>query len=171
MSNFSFKIVVLGDGAVGKTSLIKRYIEGVFKSDYKVTLGVDIFKKAVTMNDKTVEASFWDFSGQSIFEKTRPNFYSEASGMILAFDLARLQSLTSIPKWKEECIKYTRAEIPALLVGCKSDLVDLRTVNDPTAQSVAKQLGLEYYPTSAKTGEGIKEVAEILIKKIIEKNT
>lgn len=171
LGTYSLKIVVLGDAAVGKTSLITRYVEGVFKNIYKVTLGVDIFKKSITIDGHQIDLSFWDFSGSSIFEKTRPNFYREASGMVLAFDLARLQSLTNIPKWKQECFEHAKSEIPALLVGCKSDLVDLRTVQDPTAHSVAKQLGFEYHATSAKTGEGIKDVAEILVRKIIGKNT
>ncbi|MFX1534226.1 MAG: Rab family GTPase [Promethearchaeota archaeon] len=168
MSDYSYKIVVLGDASVGKTSLVKRYVEGVFETSYKVTLGVDIFKKNTTIDDKNVEISFWDFSGSSIFEKMRPNFYREASGMILAFDLARLQSLTSIPKWKKECLDNVRKEIPAILVGCKEDLVDLRTVQDSDAKSFARQLGLEFYSTSAKTGSGIEHAADMLIKILLK---
>lgn len=143
------KIVVLGDAAVGKTSLIVRYVKGVFNPGYIITLGVNFFTQDVTIQDKTLRYIIWDTAGQERFGPVRKKYYLGARAAVLVFDLTNLQSFEHINFWIKE-IEGICGEIPMILVGNKADLNPV--VKQDAIQEFASRHNLTYIETSAKTG-------------------
>ncbi len=177
---FKFKIVVVGDGAVGKTSLIKRYTTDSFEKDYIATLGMQFSKYVVPVEGENVELLLWDLAGQESFSSLRDRFYKGSSGAIVVFSLAPedLESWEHIDKWLSN-IKEGCGRIPVILFGNKADKVDqnaLATPNYATSDVHVKKFAqdhgiIEYYKTSALTGQGVKEAFQALVFKLHQRAT
>jgi small GTP-binding protein len=151
-----FKVIIVGDGAVGKTTLATHFTYGKFIEYYKMTIGVDFFVKDVSIGDDMVKLQIWDTAGQERFAFIRPNYYQGTSGGLMVFDVNRRESFKSLDKWLKEV--YTNCgNIPLLLLGNKIDL-DMRQVKKSHAEKYAKKNNLPYYETSAKTGEQVFDV-------------
>ena len=161
------KVIVVGDGAVGKTTLATHFTYGNFIEAYKMTIGVDFFIKDVQIGDDVVKLQIWDTAGQERFAFIRPNYYQGTSGGLMVFDVNRLESFNNLDKWLEE-VTTNCGNIPLLLLGNKIDL-DMRQVKKSKAKKYAKKKKLPYYETSAKTGEQVfdvfSELATILYNK------
>ncbi|MFX1250818.1 MAG: Rab family GTPase [Promethearchaeota archaeon] len=146
------KIVVLGSEAVGKTSLLYRFVYNTFKTSYKATLGVDVLKK--TIEDLDVELSLWDFSGQKIFEKLRTQYYSEAEGALLVFDVTRRETFEAVNTWLDEAKTHTGDDnLPIIVLANKTDLKPIQEVFDKQME----ELSIKIIKTSAKTGENVEK--------------
>ena len=143
------KIVVVGDAAVGKTSLIVRYVKGVFNPGYIITLGVNFFTQDVTLEEKTLRYVIWDTAGQERFGPVRKKYYLGARAALLVFDLTNLQSFEHIDFWIKE-VEGICGEIPMILVGNKADLKPV--VKHDAIQEFAAKHNLNFIETSAKTG-------------------
>lgn len=153
MTTAKFKILLLGDGNVGKTSLIMRFTTGRFKETYKATIGTDIFQKTIDNKDLQI----WDLSGQSHFKNIRMKFYKRANGSLLVFDLTNPISFDNLENWIEEAQEVT-GDIPTVLVGNKKDLEHLIQLNMiEKVKNFAKSKGLEFVFTSARNGENVEE--------------
>jgi small GTP-binding protein len=161
--NRLYKICIVGDGAVGKTTILHQYVDDKFVEDTKVTIGTNLFIKRITLPNKNVQITLqiWDLGGQERFFAVRPNFYAGAHGIIYTFDLTRRFSLMNLTKWKEEIERVIKQK-PSILIGNKLDLVD-GDMNRP----ILKDEGLEtkeelcascYIETSAKENIGIDKV-------------
>lgn len=154
------KIVLLGDSAVGKTSLIRRFVLDSFDDSYITTIGTKITKKDVQI-DRTggrsaVTMMIWDVLGQQGYTGTQSMSYVGTQGAIFVFDLTRPESLASIASyWKPELAKVAGG-VPCLLVGNKVDLVGRRGVSDADVAKAADSLGARHFLSSAKTGEGVE---------------
>lgn len=152
------KILLLGDGAVGKTSLVHRFVEGVFEERYKATIGVDIFSKNVTTDGGTqLELQLWDLSGQAHFSAVRSKFYNKADGALLVFDLTNKKTFDNLNSWVNEASSGVGSEIPMFLLGNKVDLTDLIAVSDEEISSYSDTKGWKWSKSSAKTGENVEE--------------
>ncbi|MHA2295331.1 MAG: Rab family GTPase [Candidatus Hodarchaeales archaeon] len=162
-----YKILLLGDGAVGKTSLVYRYVHAQFQQTYKATLGTDIFAKTVELPSGPVELQIWDLSGQAHFSAIRSKFYQKANGGLLVFDLTNETTLNNCPKWIKEVTTAVGEEISLYLVGNKLDLTDLRSVSDDKIQQYATSAGLEYSLASAKSGDNVELVFTKVAEKIV----
>lgn len=166
-----FKVIIVGDGAVGKTTLATHFTYGRFIEYYKMTIGVDFFIKDVQIGDDMVKLQIWDTAGQERFAFIRPTYYSGTSGGLMVFDVNRSESFKSLDKWIAE-VRTNCGDIPLLLLGNKIDL-DMRQVKKSQAEKYAKKNDLLYYETSAKTGEQVfdvfSELANILYTKYKEK--
>ncbi|MFX1465739.1 MAG: Rab family GTPase [Promethearchaeota archaeon] len=166
-----FKIVVVGDGAVGKTTLATHFAYGKFIEYYKMTIGVDFFVKDVLIGNNVIKLQIWDTAGQERFAFIRPTYYSGASGGLMVFDVNRIESFKSLDKWLKE-VHTNSGKIPLILLGNKIDL-DIRQVKKSQAENYAKKNDLLYYETSAKTGEKVfdvfSELANILYTRYKEK--
>ncbi|MFX1410349.1 MAG: GTP-binding protein [Promethearchaeota archaeon] len=164
--DFLFKSIVVGDGGVGKTALTLRFSKGFFTEDYKMTIGVDFHVKTITI--ETVEGpiksklQIWDTGGQERFSSIRPMYYRGSLGALLIFDLTNSASFEHLPQWIEEIRTNVKNEIPLLLVGNKSDLVNERVVSIEEINSFTRNFNLYYMETSAKTGEGVGDCFYIL---------
>ncbi len=170
--DFLFKIVVLGEGAVGKTAIVTRFSHGFFRTDYKTTIGSQFAVKNVdiTKADQshvTVKLQIWDVAGQSRFQILRPMYYRGSSGGILVFDVTRRRTFIVLEEWLDELFKAIGKKIPLVLVANKTDLPD-RVVEPSEGREFADSHNMPYLESSAKTGEGIIDIfgdlAEVLVK-------
>ena len=170
--DFLFKIVVLGEGAVGKTAIVTRFSHGFFRTDYKTTIGSQFAVKNVdiTKSDQshvTVKLQIWDVAGQSRFQILRPMYYRGSSGGLLVFDVTRRRTFIVLEEWLDELYKAIGKNIPLVLVANKTDLPD-RVVEPSEGREFADAHGMPYLESSAKTGEGIVDIfghlAEVLVK-------
>ncbi|MFX0043062.1 MAG: Rab family GTPase [Candidatus Hodarchaeota archaeon] len=165
---FVFKITVIGDGAVGKTSLIKKYTQGSFQKDYIKTLGAQFSKYDEEIEGDNCKLFFWDIAGQDEFNFMRPTFYKGSKAAIIVFSHASGEevSFEHIPQWHDDIIKYC-GDLPIVLFGNKIDLVKEDELEDEKAQEVVKERNfLGYYRTSAKTGSGVYKAFQAIIKEL-----
>lgn len=175
---YGFKVVVIGDGAVGKTSLIKKYTQGSFKKEYIATLGTQFSKYEEEINGDKVELFLWDIAGQEQFQALRQRFYIGSAGAIIVFSLDPEQSRSyeHVPRWLDDLKKHC-GNIPIVLFGNKIDLVEdgslegnpiLPTVDANVVQFAKENRFLGYYKTSALTGQGVTDAFKALVKKLYQ---
>jgi len=165
---FIFKVIVVGDAAVGKTSLMFRFVHGSFAKDYKMTIGVNFATKLLKLDDGTnVKLSIWDTAGQERFHFLLPSYYDGSSGGLIVFDVTRRESFTNLPKWIDQ-VRGKVNNAPLLLIGNKADLEDLRAVQTEEARQFATQHGLVYTETSAKDGTNVNDVFAALTQFMTE---
>ncbi len=153
---YVLKVCVVGDGAVGKTSLIIRYTEGHFRESYIMTVGTSFAVKELNFGDTLVRLQLWDLAGQPHFSSVRPVFYRGAAGVILVYDVTRRRTFEAIPEWFSEVSQVT-GTVPTVLLANKVDLVDQRQATTEEGMAYAQQLGWGYFETSAKEGQGVTD--------------
>ncbi len=165
---YKFKIILAGEGAVGKTTLINRFITGTFSGDYKATIGVAIFSKRIMYNGNDVSLQIWDIAGQTLFKEFRKKFFTQARGAILVFDVTVPQTLDSLHTWIDD-IHGVTGEIPLILLGNKVDLTNLTAITSEEIDeflSSHSNIGANFL-TSALTGEKVEESFSNLISLMI----
>lgn len=169
---YIFKIVLLGDPGVGKSSLITRFVHNRFQASYLMTIGVDILSKQlfVERERKSTDSLgepikdevlflISDIGGQERFASVREKFYRGARGCFLVFDLTRSNTLTSIKEWQKG-LEGVEEDVIYFLIGNKADLKEQIAVSDESIEAIAKELNLpkdSFFITSAKTGEKVEE--------------
>lgn len=164
-----YKIVTLGEEAVGKTSLVTKYVTGKFQREYHRTLGIDISTYDAKITDHLFKLLIWDLAGQDIFRDLRTRYCQGASGGILVFDLSRPQTLESIPRWVEAFRDAVGPEPTLMLLGNKADLENNRKITPEQGMKIAKDLGLySYNETSAKTGHQVTAAFSTLAQVMYE---
>jgi small GTP-binding protein len=155
------KVVVVGDGAVGKTTVIRRYCEGKFHASRVATIGVDFYTQHVDLPAGKVKLSIWDMAGQERFEVVRTGFYRGSRAAALVYDVTRPATLINLRRWKEEVLQAMPGQ-KLLVVGNKVDLA--RVVKTPVGQAFASYIGALYLETSALTAEGVTLLFETLAR-------
>lgn len=170
---FRFKIAVVGDGAVGKTSLIKKYTKGTFEKDYIKTIGAQLSKYNKEINGDLIRLIFWDIAGQDDFNFLHHLFYKEAKAAIVVASLEENElgknSVIHIKNWHEVVVRNCE-NIPVVLFANKVDLVEENNINKTQIQKIVKEFNLvDYFLTSAKTGEGVMEAFNLIIEKLYYK--
>ena len=161
------KCITTGDGGVGKTTLLHRYVEGHFLAETRITLGVDFFLKEVKVDRKKVLLQIWDFGGQEHFRPLLKNYALGARGALLLFDLTRPSSLDQIEQWVDIC-RRDNPDIPILFLGTKSDLIDSNSIDDNFALMFKEKHNFfNYLKISSKTGENVNLSFKLLAKEII----
>jgi small GTP-binding protein len=166
---YSNKVIFCGDFAVGKTSLIRRFVENRFEKDYISTIGVQLSKKTVLLSKKTkLNFIIWDIGGQRQFDLNRARFYNGANAAFIVVDRTRPDNLNSIEKWHNDLKKAISRTIPIVIVGNKSDLVDKIVISKEEIKEVAKQFGFHYILTSALTGENVNDAFLYIAYRVVE---
>ena len=175
--DYRFKLVVVGDPGVGKTSIILRFTDNAFLRTYVPTLGVSITEKVFNVDDKVVESILWDIAGQNKFQTMRRHFYQGSEAILLIFDLTNRSSFNSIKNWYDDVMKNMEKhhhQMTGYIFGNKSDLTEIRKVKLVEALTLAKELNLKYIETSALTGKNVEytfyDIAETVIKLRLDKD-
>ncbi|XP_051936539.1 ras-related protein Rab-23 [Hippocampus zosterae] len=163
----AIKVVVVGNGAVGKSSMIQRYCKGVFTKDYKKTIGVDFLERQITVNDEDVRLMLWDTAGQEEFDAITKAYYRGAQACVLVFSTTDRNSYLGIDNWKEK-IEAEVGDIPTVLVQNKIDLLEETVIKNEEAEGLAKRLKLRFYRASVKEDLNVTEVFKYLAEKYLQ---
>ena len=168
--DYNFKILLLGEAAVGKTSLVQRFVHDRFDASYLMTIGMEPSEKHVKLEDGTrVALSIWDLAGQERFRFIRHTFYTGAKAALIVFDLTRSATLKNVQKWSKEFVENCGKDVVKILVGNKNDLKDQVDVDKQSCEEMSKKIKTELYiKTSALTGDHVEnafaQLAELLVK-------
>ncbi|NHJ21095.1 MAG: GTP-binding protein [Candidatus Lokiarchaeota archaeon] len=167
---YLFKIVVVGDGGVGKSTMIQRLITGHFVP-MKITIGTDLASYDMNIEDISVKLQIWDFAGEKRFRFFLPNYARGAQGCILCYDISRYTSFQNLNEWYNIVKENTNTDTVFLLVGGKADLSEYRrTVTQKDAEELQQDLDIPLFlETSSKTGENNKNVFEMLTEAMLKK--
>ncbi len=165
--DYLFKLVFLGEGAVGKTSLVGRYVYDSFEGDYLATIGTDIHVKMVQLDETAVKLVIWDIAGQDNFAQLRRAYYMNASGAFFVFDTTRTETLERVDEWINALFTVT-GKIPLVLLENKVDLESEFTEEEKAA--VKKKHGVPIIPTSAKEDTNVEEAFRQMTRDILSKS-
>ena len=173
---FSFKVAVIGDVGVGKTSLINQYVLKKFEKDYISTIGVNILikdvEKELAGTAYNIQLMFWDIGGQERYGNVRHMFYRGASAAILVYDITRPASFLMVPDYLKDLSDTLQKQIPFILLGNKVDLQESRHVEHDNAENWAKSAeALAFFETSAKTGENVEDAFQIIAETCLKSAT
>lgn len=169
---FEAGIITLGDGQVGKSSIILRYTDDKFHSIYLSTIGFDTkIKNIVLNNGEEIKVKLYDTAGQERFKSIAKTYLKKANGILLIYDITRETSFNNVINWVKDINEGTHTDIPVVLIGNKSDLEDERTIKKEDGEKLAKQFGYEnhFYETSCLNGEKVKEAVNDLVEQIYKK--
>ena len=163
-----FKLVIIGDSGVGKSSLLSRFTTDVFIPEMQPTIGVDFGLKTLRVGQKTIKLSIWDTAGQERFRTLTSSYYRGCHGVILVFDVNSERTYTQVGEWLNEIETYSNRQfIKLMLVGNKIDL-QKREVSTEEATAYANCQAMAYVESSAKTREGVDEAFKSLITRILD---
>ena len=165
------KVCLLGDGAVGKTSLIRKFVFDTFDDKYIMTFGTKVTKKEMGLNvggtDYELILMMWDILGQRVHDNLHSSYYQGAAGAFIVCDVTRRETFEGAGEWLK-VFRGVSPDAPVIFLGNKSDLADKRAVSDADLQRVSDENGTRYLLTSAKTGLNVEEAFDALAKTILD---
>ena len=163
------KMITLGDGQVGKSSLIIQFIENKFSFTYLSTIGLDFKQKTVTLpNNKEVKIRIFDTAGQERFKSIAVNYIKKANGVLLVYDITSQESFNSVGKWINDIKEAMGDKVCMILVGNKIDLPK-RVITKEMGEKKAQEFNIHFYETSCKTGENVEKAFFDLAEQILIK--
>lgn len=169
---YQFRIIMLGDSTVGKSSLLKRYTEDLFLDTINQTVGVDFYVHFLEVEPGVrVKLQFWDTAGQERFRSVTRSYYRNSVGGLLVFDIANRNSFEHIREWHAEVSERVQPQrVVFVLVGHKCDMDDNgdRAVSREEAEKLAGQLGMPYVEASSKTGLCVREAFEMVARRVYQ---
>ncbi|KAF5303391.1 hypothetical protein FQA39_LY09982 [Lamprigera yunnana] len=167
--DYMFKLLIIGNSSVGKTSFLFRYADDSFTSAFVSTVGIDFKVKTVFRHDKRVKLQIWDTAGQERYRTITTAYYRGAMGFILMYDITNEESFNSVQDWVTQIKTYSWDNAQVILVGNKCDMEDERVISFERGKQLAEQLGVEFFETSAKENINVKAVFERLVDIICDK--
>ncbi len=173
----SFKIIIIGDSCVGKTSLLKRYVNNTFLESYKATIGVDFLTKNIKINKKIISLQLWDTAGNERFHTLSNAFYRGADACIIVFDLTNIISFNNLERWMDEFLVYSNVSdpnnYPFIIIGNKSDLINEtnRVISDKYIQKFCQNKNVKYFEVSTKLNTNINHAFSYLVNRLYNKNS
>ncbi|XP_062156897.1 ras-related protein RABA3 [Alnus glutinosa] len=175
--DYVFKVVVIGDSAVGKSQLLSRFAKNEFCIDSKSTIGVEFQTRTVSIKGKLIKAQIWDTAGQERYRAVTSAYYRGALGAMLVYDITKRPSFDHVARWVEELRAHADNSIVITLIGNKADLMDLRAVPTEDAIEFAENQGLFFSETSALSGDNVdsaffrllEEIYGVVSKKTLER--
>ena len=153
-----YKLVFLGEQAVGKTSIITRFMYDTFETTYQATIGIDFLSKTLYLDDRTVRLQLWDTAGQERFRSLIPSYIRDSSVAVIVYDVTNKTSFQNCDKWIEDVRSERGGDVIIMLVGNKTDLGDKRQVTAEEGEIKAKKLNVLFIETSAKANVNIKQM-------------
>lgn len=167
-TQYNFKILLIGDSSVGKTSILNSFTNGSFDLDIKNTIGVGVKTKHLKVKEKLTRLLIFDTAGQERFRTLTSGFYRGGHGILMVYDMTSRESFDNLKYWMKEIIQYSTNDPIAIVVGNKLDRKDERTVSSMEGLSYAREQGAMYIEASAKTNQGVKQAFDELLQKIID---
>ena len=165
---YQFRLILLGDVSVGKSSILRQFKEGIYSPQIRTTIVLDFNEKLIEVRGCWIKLQLWDTVGGEQFRSITCSYYRDAVGGLLVFDITRRKSFTNLSEWLEDAQRYAGPYKPVFtLVGNKTDLPKQREVSKEEALSFATQHDMEYYETSAVNGSNSEEVFHKLVDKIL----
>ena len=165
----TFKILTIGESGVGKTCILRRFVENKFSKNHLATIGIDFKTKTLNINNKEIKLKIWDTAGQERFRNITTQYYKGADGIVLVYDVTDDASYEKIRDWMDQILSNTQKDdIGLVLLGNKCDM-EPRSVTEEQGNKLAEELKISYFETSALTGQGIKEAFEQLTRDIMKK--
>ena len=167
--SITFKILTIGESGVGKTCILRRFVENKFLKNHLATIGIDFKTKTLNINNQEIKLKIWDTAGQERFRNITTQYYKGADGIVLVYDVTEESSYDKIRDWMEQILYNTqRDDIGLVLLGNKCDM-EPRTVTEEQGNKMAEELKISYFETSALNGQGIKDAFEQLTRDIMKK--
>jgi Ras-related protein Rab-11A len=174
--DYLFKVVLIGDSGVGKSNLLSRFTRNEFNLESKSTIGVEFATRSIQVDGKTIKAQIWDTAGQERYRAITSAYYRGAVGALLVYDITKSVSFENVERWLKELRDHADSNIVIMLVGNKSDLRHLRSVNTEDASSYCEKEGLSFIETSALESTNVEkafhqiltEIYHIVSKKAID---
>ncbi|KAK1326367.1 Ras-related protein RABA3 [Acorus calamus] len=166
---YVFKVVVIGDSAVGKTQMLGRFTKDEFSVDSKSTIGVEFQTRTVSIQGRLVKAQIWDTAGQERYRAVTTAYYRGALGAVLVYDITRRQTFDHVARWIDDLRSHASPSMVVMLVGNKSDLASdhhSRAVTTDDAVEFARDQGLFFYETSALRGDNVEAAFMRLLEEV-----
>ena len=165
---YIFKLILIGNSGVGKSSILNRYMNKTFEESYKCTIGVDFLMKSIEINGKTVKLQLWDTAGQEKYKSMVESYYRGANVALVVFDITSHESFDSLPLWIENYYKNGPEQKNIILIGNKKDMIEERQVTQEEAELFSQTNNMIYFETSAKDGDNIDYVFTYAAEKLVE---
>jgi small GTP-binding protein len=162
---YNFKVIFLGDAAVGKTSIVAKHVTATFRENYIPSLGANITSREYNIEGKDITLMIWDIAAQEAFSKVRQQYYNGTKAAFIVYDVTRPGTFENVVFWHDDLIDIIRKKIPMILIGNKNDL--RAVVQIQSGKRLADDLGADFIETSAKTGENIEMAFKKVIKKLL----
>merc|ERR1712226_436667 len=153
-----YKLVFLGEQAVGKTAIITRFMYDTFDYNYQATIGIDFLSKTMYLEDRTVRLQLWDTAGQERFRSLIPSYIRDSTVAVVVYDITNANSFHQTSKWIDDVRTERGTDVIIMLVGNKTDLSDKRQVSTEEGERKAKELNVMFIETSAKAGYNVKQL-------------
>ena len=160
------KLLLIGDSGVGKSCLLARFTDNKFDTTFISTIGIDFKVRHVSVDGHPVKLELWDTAGQERFRSITNAYYRGAMGIIVVYDVTNADSFKSIRVWLDNVTRLASDGVFKMLVANKIDLVDRRVVSTEEGRALAKEAGLNYYETSAKSGTGVEDSFMVFVNEI-----
>eukprot|EP01024_Parvocaulis_polyphysoides_P013322 TRINITY_DN15211_c0_g1_i2.p2 TRINITY_DN15211_c0_g1~~TRINITY_DN15211_c0_g1_i2.p2 ORF type:complete len:240 (+),score=29.60 TRINITY_DN15211_c0_g1_i2:87-722(+) len=164
--DYLFKVLMIGDTNVGKSSLMLRFADDTFSENYISTIGVNFKIRTVKVDGKVTKFQIWDTAGQERFRALTNRYYRGVHGIIVVYDVTNQQSFESVKDWLTEIERYADENVNKLIVGNKSDLVAQKVVDTETAQAFADEQGIPFIETSAKEATNVDQAFKTMDQQI-----
>ncbi|WOK94504.1 ras-related protein RABA4d [Canna indica] len=169
--DYVFKMVVIGDSAVGKSQLLSRFSKNEFRSDIRATVGVEFQTKTVLIENKLVKAQIWDTAGQERYRAVTGAYYRGALGALIVYDITKHASFEHITRWLEELRHLAGPSVVVMLVGNKCDLEGLRAVPTEAGKELAEKEGLLFLETSALDATNVEKAFHMVLERIYRRTS
>ena len=167
----NYKCVLVGDSAVGKSSVAYRYISNDFYEFQEPTIGAAFMAKKINIDDREIRLEIWDTAGQERYRSLAPMYYRNASVAIVIYDITQVSSFEGAKSWIKEISKRAKSNCMIVLLGNKSDLENERKIDENEVNTYIENKNILHFKTSAKTGLNIKRIFNTIINKLLDSDS